>query len=268
VTVPAQWAHGENGRDMDEDVRVGDADRAQAISALEAHCRAGRLDMDELLERSAAAYTARTRAELAALTGDLPGETSEADEVGEPPKRGWRDPAWRLHLTLTVLVNAAVTGLWLVTRDRTPTPTDEGAGYWWPLWLALISGILVLLHYLYAAGRLTLSAWPRRLPAAADARTVPPAIRDPATRADAGGEETAPHAIGLLETLTRREQEVLTLLAEGCANKEIARRLVISERTARTHVSNILRKLQLPSRTQAALVAVEAGLRRDPSPPA
>ena len=53
----------------------------------------------------------------------------------------------------------------------------------------------------------------------------------------------------------------------GCANKEIARRLVISERTARTHVSNILRKLQLPSRTQAALIAVEAGLRRDLGPP-
>jgi hypothetical protein len=55
--------------------------------------------------------------------------------------------------------------------------------------------------------------------------------------------------------------------SEGCANKEIARRLVIGERTARTPVSNILRKLQLASRTQAALVAVEAGLRRDPTPP-
>jgi DNA-binding CsgD family transcriptional regulator len=159
-----------------------------------------------------------------------------------------------------VLVNAAVTGLWLVTRDPTPGPTDEGAGYWWPLWLALVSGILVLLHYSYAAGRLTLSSG-RPPSAAADATTVAPATADPA-------EDAARQAISRLETLTGREREVLTLVAEGCANKEIARRLVISERTARTHVSNILHKLHLPSRTQAALVAVEAGLRRDPGPPA
>jgi DNA-binding CsgD family transcriptional regulator len=223
--------------------------------------------MDELLERSAAAYTARTRAELAALTGDLPEETGQADRAEEPQKRGWRDPAWRLHVSLTALVNAAITGLWLVTRDRTPTPTDEGAGYWWPLWLALISGLLVLLHYLRAAGRLTLPPSPRRPVVAADARMAPPAVVDPTTPLDAGSEDTAQQAISRLQTLTEREQEVLTLLAEGRANKEIARRLVISERTARTHVSNILRKLRLASRTQAALVAVEAGLRRDPTEP-
>jgi hypothetical protein len=80
--------------------------------------------MEELLERSAAAYAARTRAELDALFGDLPDETRNA---GEAQKQGWRDQAWRLHVTLTVLINGAVTGLWLVTRDRTPSPTDEGA---------------------------------------------------------------------------------------------------------------------------------------------
>ncbi len=60
--------------------------------------------------------------------------------------------------------------------------------------------------------------------------------------------------------LSEREREILRLLAEGHANKEIARRLVISERTARTHVSNILRKLGLTSRTQAALLAMREGL--------
>lgn len=60
--------------------------------------------------------------------------------------------------------------------------------------------------------------------------------------------------------LTEREVEILRLIAAGHANKEIARRLVISERTARTHVSNILRKLALSSRTQAALLAVREGL--------
>jgi DNA-binding NarL/FixJ family response regulator len=60
--------------------------------------------------------------------------------------------------------------------------------------------------------------------------------------------------------LSEREVEILRLIAAGHANKEIARRLVISERTARTHVSNILRKLGLSSRTQAALLAAREGL--------
>jgi DNA-binding NarL/FixJ family response regulator len=66
--------------------------------------------------------------------------------------------------------------------------------------------------------------------------------------------------------LSEREVEILRLIAEGQANKEIARRLVISERTARTHVSNILRKLGLSSRTQAALLAVREGLASPPDP--
>ena len=62
------------------------------------------------------------------------------------------------------------------------------------------------------------------------------------------------------DTLTAREREVLTLIAEGMTNRQIARQLNVTERTARTHVSNILAKLQLTSRTQAALWAVQEGL--------
>lgn len=62
------------------------------------------------------------------------------------------------------------------------------------------------------------------------------------------------------EALTEREREVLALVGRGAANKEIARDLGISERTARTHVSNILGKLGLASRTQAALYAAREGL--------
>ena len=62
------------------------------------------------------------------------------------------------------------------------------------------------------------------------------------------------------ETLTKREVEVLRLLAQGWANKQIARHLMIGEKTVKTHVSNILGKLGVPSRTQAALFAVRAGL--------
>ncbi len=62
------------------------------------------------------------------------------------------------------------------------------------------------------------------------------------------------------ETLTEREVEVLRQLALGYSNKEIAQHLSIGEKTVKTHVSNILSKLNVASRTQAALYAVRLGL--------
>lgn len=60
--------------------------------------------------------------------------------------------------------------------------------------------------------------------------------------------------------LSEREIEVLRLIAEGCANTEIAERLVISEHTVKRHVSNILSKLHLADRTQAAVYAWREGM--------
>ncbi len=68
---------------------------------------------------------------------------------------------------------------------------------------------------------------------------------------------TEPHG---LADFTVRERDVLKLLAEGFANKEIAQRLSISEKTVKTHVSNIFQKLGVQDRTQAALAAVRRGL--------
>ncbi|MES1167300.1 MAG: response regulator transcription factor [Pseudomonadota bacterium] len=71
----------------------------------------------------------------------------------------------------------------------------------------------------------------------------------------------APSAAGaLVEPLSAREREVLRCLADGMSNKEIGRRLAISEGTVKNHMSHVLGKLQVLDRTQAALRARELGL--------
>ena len=83
---------------------------------------------------------------------------------------------------------------------------------------------------------------------------------DPAVARRLAESLRAPKREEPIEQLTEREREVLGLVAQGKANKEIARQLEISERTVRTHVSSILGKLGLVSRTQAALYALREGL--------
>src|ERR671936_773399 len=92
----------------------------------------------------------------------------------------------------------------------------------------------------------------------ADADDVAAAIR-----AAYRGEVHLDPAVASLLARRVREREVLGLVAHGLSNQAIADRLAITERTARTHVSNILAKLGLTSRTQAALLAVREGLVRD-----
>ena len=80
----------------------------------------------------------------------------------------------------------------------------------------------------------------------------------------AQGEVGAAHPpIRADDGLTEREREVLSLLAEGMSNHEIAERLVISEKTVKTHVSNLLGKLHLDDRTQAAIYALKHGFAPD-----
>jgi two-component system nitrate/nitrite response regulator NarL len=74
-----------------------------------------------------------------------------------------------------------------------------------------------------------------------------------------GPRETSPPPADK-ERLTAREREILVCLARGVSNKEIARELDLAESTVKIHVQNILRKLNLSSRVQAAVYAVEAGL--------
>jgi DNA-binding NarL/FixJ family response regulator len=73
-------------------------------------------------------------------------------------------------------------------------------------------------------------------------------------------EQPGPPAIVAFPELTPRERDVLSLLATGCRNHEIALRLGMSDKTLRNHVSQVLLKLQVPDRTAAALKARDAGL--------
>lgn len=76
--------------------------------------------------------------------------------------------------------------------------------------------------------------------------------------------EVAPAQV--LEQLTKREREVLGLIAQGMSNKDIAQQLIITEKTVKTHVSHILDKLELADRTQAAIYAVKNGWMSDQEP--
>jgi DNA-binding NarL/FixJ family response regulator len=109
-----------------------------------------------------------------------------------------------------------------------------------------------------AAGYVLKDADPAEVATAITAAAVGEVHLDAAVARQLARRMAAPQ-VGLT-SLTAREREILTLVAQGHSNRDIAEHLVISERTARTHVSNVLSKLQLSSRTQAALLAIREGL--------
>ncbi len=114
-----------------------------------------------------------------------------------------------------------------------------------------------------AAGYLLKDAEPEEVGTAIRAAAVGEVHLDSAVARQLTRRMAAPQ-VGL-SALTAREREILALVAQGHSNREIAEQLVISERTARTHVSNLLSKLQLSSRTQAALLAIREGLITPPA---
>ncbi len=111
-----------------------------------------------------------------------------------------------------------------------------------------------------AAGYLLKDVQPRELADAIRAVYRGEALLHPAVAARLMQEVAQDSSLAPGEGLTERELDVLRLIAHGQSNKEIAGSLIISEKTVKTHVSNILQKLHLADRTQAALYAVRQGI--------
>jgi NarL family two-component system response regulator LiaR len=112
-----------------------------------------------------------------------------------------------------------------------------------------------------AAGYLLKNAQPQELARAIRAADAGEALIDPAVAARLVEVLADDEPRGTKERLTPREREVLELIGRGLSNKRIALELGIAEKTAKTHVSNLLGKLGLADRTQAALYAARLGRR-------
>jgi NarL family two-component system response regulator LiaR len=109
-----------------------------------------------------------------------------------------------------------------------------------------------------AAGYLLKNAQPQEVARAVRAAHAGEAVLDPVVAAQLV--ETLSGGKDPLETLTPREREVLELIGRGFANKRIALELQVSEKTVKTHVGHVIAKLGVTDRTQAAVLAVRAGL--------
>jgi uncharacterized protein DUF1707/2TM domain-containing protein len=130
------------------DQRVSDADRERAVEVLGAHVVSGSLTPDELVQRTEAVLSARTRGELRYALRDLPA-------LPRPPLlvRAAELVPLRAHVAAFVAVSVVLVGVWAATRDRDPSPTDEGFGLLWPFWVMLVWAVPLVAQALYVLRR-------------------------------------------------------------------------------------------------------------------
>jgi len=113
----------------DPGLRASDEDRESTVSQLREHGTAGRLDVDELEQRSGSAYAARTHGELADLLADLPGQVVRRSST---PRRWRGGHEWAGFLQVNFLLIA----IWALS----------GAGYFWPAWVIVWWGLALALR--------------------------------------------------------------------------------------------------------------------------
>ncbi len=121
-------------------LRASDADRDRVAAVLRQHCSAGRLTFEELSERLGQVYEARTLDQLYSLTNDMP-DPEPHPHVGEYlPRLRPVVPARRRALGVDAatyaVISAVLVAVWAVT----------GGGYFWPIWLIVVWGVLVAVH--------------------------------------------------------------------------------------------------------------------------
>lgn len=265
----------------------GDVERAQA----EARRRAATWERYGRLEEQIRSRTETTQAELALLRGDPADALARMSAVVAPDHM--RSPAY--DLTQLAVAAQAIARLRAAGRDPDDAPYRAAlaeCAHWptFPVWSAVFEAELgtgpwtavaaqpgpgpahLRPYALYREGARLLEAGDRAGARTALGSAVAEAEKIGAglvvqraqglidraglsDRAGLAGPGDAPPSGSLSEALTAREQQVLALVAEGLTNRQIAERLFISTKTASVHVSAILRKLAVTTRTEAALLA-------------
>lgn len=128
--------------------RISNADRERAVDLLGAHVISGSMTPDELAQRTEAVLSARTRGELRYALRDLPALPRAPLLV-----RAAELVPLRAHVAVYLGVSLVLVGIWAATRDRHPTPSDEGFGLLWPFWIMLVWAVPLVAQALYVLRR-------------------------------------------------------------------------------------------------------------------